>query len=164
MKTTGFFAIGLLGAAAALGAGCVEHRVVYVPTYRPAPVYYQTQPAYTYPPQTTYQAQPSVTQQAPAQPAQEAPAASQPAPPPPQPSSPPGQVVVSQPPPAPQVEVVPVAPGPDYAWTPGYWTWNGGWVWVGGAWALRPRHYAVWVGPHWVRHGHGYVWVGGYWR
>ena len=70
-------------------------------------------------------------------------------------------------PPAPMVETVPFAPGPGYAWTPGYWTWNGGtWMWIRGNWVIRPRVGAVWVGGHWVhhRHGHGYIWVGGYWR
>jgi len=34
-------------------------------------------------------------------------------------------VVVPQAPPPPQVEVVPVAPGPNYYWVPGYWYWGG---------------------------------------
>src|SRR6185503_19844670 len=40
-------------------------------------------------------------------------------------------VVVTPPPaPAPQVEIIPVFPGPDYVWTPGWWSWNGGaWIW-----------------------------------
>jgi hypothetical protein len=55
-------------------------------------------------------------------------------------------VIVQTPPtpaPPPQVEVVTVAPGPDYYWTPGYWHWNGRWMWVGGSWGFR----AGW-GPH----------------
>jgi len=39
-------------------------------------------------------------------------------------------------PPAPE-EVIPVAPGPDYYWAPGYWGWNDGWVWIGGRWCIR---------------------------
>jgi hypothetical protein len=78
--------------------------------------------------------------------------------------TPPPQETVSQPPPAPQVEVVPIAPGPGYVWTPGYWAWNGGWVWVGGNWVIRPHPHAIWVGPRWVRHGHAYVWERGHWR
>ena len=78
---------------------------------------------------------------------------------------PPGPVVVAPaPPPAPPVEVVTVAPGPDYYWMPGYWSWQGRWLWVGGAWALRPRPGAVWIGGHWARHSRGYIWVGGRWR
>jgi hypothetical protein len=36
--------------------------------------------------------------------------------------------VVTEAPPAPQVEVQVVAPGPGYVWTPGYWAWHGRWV------------------------------------
>jgi hypothetical protein len=65
----------------------------------------------------------------------------------------------------PQVEVVPVSPGPNYYWVPGYWAWRGGgWIWIRGTWVLPPRHGAVWVSGHWAHHGHGYVWVGGGWR
>lgn len=82
---------------------------------------------------------------------------------PPQPAPAP-ITVVEQSPPAPIVEVVPVAPSPDYYWVPGYWRWNGTWVWVGGRWSVRPWHGAVWLGGHWGRHGRGYIWVGGRWR
>jgi hypothetical protein len=45
--------------------------------------------------------------------------------------------------PAPLAEAVPVAPGSDYQWVPGYWTWDGGtWVWVYGVW--QPRVYFGW--------------------
>ena len=80
----------------ALATGCVERRVVYVPTPAPAPA----QPA-----------------PAPAQPAPPAPPAQAEVPPPP-----PNAVVSAQAPPAPQVEVVPVAPGTEYVWAPGYWS------------------------------------------
>ncbi|MDB6109997.1 MAG: putative rane protein [Pedosphaera sp.] len=77
----------------------------------------------------------------------------------------PATVIASQAPPPAQVEVVPVMPGPDYAWTPGYWSWSrGGWIWVGGTWALRPRPGVVWREGHWGRHGRGYVWIGGGWH
>jgi len=81
-------------------------------------------------------------------------------------SSPADASVVTEAPPPPQVEVVPVAPGPEYVWTPGYWTVGvgGRWVWVGGRYAARPHPHAAWVAGHWARHGHGYVWVGGHWR
>src|SRR5215472_2962379 len=81
-----------------------------------------------------------------------------------QPGSTPPATVVEQSPPPPQVEVMPVAPGPNYYWVPGYWTWNGTWVWVGGRYAVRPWHGAVWVGGHWSHHGRSYVWVGGGWH
>ncbi len=73
--------------------------------------------------------------------------------------------VISQPPPvtAP-VEVVPVAPGPDYVWTPGYWSWQGHWVWIGGTWVIRPRPHMIWVGGHWAHHPRGWMWERGHWR
>jgi len=116
---------------AALAAGCVERRVVYVPS-QPQPVYAQ----------------------APAAPVAEAPL------------TPGNAPTATEAPPPPQVEMVPVAPGPEYAWTPGYWSIGvgGRWVWMGGRYVVRPRAHAVWMGGRWARHGHGYVWVGGHWR
>src|ERR1035438_1171197 len=108
----------------------------------------------------------SVTGVAPAAPTadwQQAQAAPVPVPAQPGPT-PQAAVVAPSAPPPPQVEYVPVAPGPYYVWAPGYWSWNGGWVWVGGRYMSRPRPGAVWVGGHWGRHGHGYVWIGGGWR
>ena len=78
--------------------------------------------------------------------------------------APPGTVVVEQAPPAPPAEVVTVAPGPEYYWVPGYWSWQGRWVWMRGAWTVRPRPGAVWVGGYWAPHPRGRVWVGGHWR
>ncbi len=84
----------------------------------------------------------------------------QPAPPPPAG----GEVVVTEAPPAPQVEVVGIAPGPEFVWMPGAWEWRGRWFWVGGRWAAGPHPGALWVQGRWIRHGHGHVWVRGYWR
>jgi hypothetical protein len=67
-------------------------------------------------------------------------------------------------PPANVVEAVPVVPGPEYVWVPGYWGWNPGWVWIGGRWVIRPHPGAVWVRGQWGRHGRGYVWTRGHWR
>jgi hypothetical protein len=131
---------------ATLSTGCVERRVVYFPAYQTQPGYvYQAPPAST---PTTAQTSPSPGQTAP----------------PPDASS--GQVVVAQAPPAPQAEVVPMAPGPEYVWMPGFWSIGvgGGWVWVRGHYGIRPRPHAVWVTGHWARHRHGYVWIGGSWR
>jgi hypothetical protein len=48
--------------------------------------------------------------------------------------------VVGNPPPAPIVEQVVVAPGPDYMWVGGAWGWyEGRWVWHRGYWH-RPIH------------------------
>jgi hypothetical protein len=45
--------------------------------------------------------------------------------------------------PAPLAEAMPVAPGPDYYWAPGYWSWNGAaWIWSYGVW--HPRMYFGW--------------------
>src|ERR1700694_5382016 len=80
-------------------------------------------------------------------------------------NAPNGTVIVAQTPPPPQIEVIPVAPGPDYVWIPGYWGWNGGaWIWISGRWVVRPWHGAVWVDGHWARRGHGSIWIGGHWR
>ena len=115
MKRYGLLIIAV-GGIAALGAGCVERQVVYVP------------------------AQPGATTTGPA--------------------------VAEQAPPPPQVEVVPVAPGPDYVWLPGYWSIGvgGSWVWIGGHYGLPPRPHAIGVGGHWGRRGRDYVWIGGHWR
>jgi hypothetical protein len=62
------------------------------------------------------------------------------------------------PPQAPE-EVIPMAPGADYYWTPGYWGWNGGWIWIGGGWGLRGGY--GWGGHYgWGSYGRG-AW-GGY--
>jgi len=52
--------------------------------------------------------------------------------------------VVGVPAPAPIVEPVLVAPGPDYLWVGGAWVWFGDrWVWHHGYWH-RPVHYRRW--------------------
>src|ERR1017187_9328547 len=83
-----------------------------------------------------------------------------------QPGAPAGPVVGEQAPSPPQAEVVPVTPGPDYVWMPGYWSIGvgGAYVWIGGRYAIPPRPHAVWIGGHWYRHGRHYAWVGGHWR
>ncbi len=73
--------------------------------------------------------------------------------------------VVAQAPPAPPVETVVVAPGPEYVWIDGEWVWDGGaWVWIGGRWALPPYPHGVWVRTHWERGPHGWYRAGGHWR
>ena len=133
--------------SAALATGCAEPRTVYVPAYSAPPGY-----AYTAPPPVMAQpgAVPEGTNLPPA-----AAYAPQGAP----------TLVAPTAPPPPQVEVIPVAPGPQYVWVGGYWGWNGGaWVWMGGRWVVRPAGGVVWVNGHWARHGHTYIWVGGHWR
>jgi hypothetical protein len=141
---------------AILVTGCVERRVEYVPSYQGQPTYLG--PSYSYSPQTSYQTPPA--QVSAASTAAVVPQETRP------PGVPPNPVVVTQAPPAPQVEVVPMVPGPEYVWLPGYWSIGvgGRWVWIGGHYAIQPRPHAVWVGGHWARRGHGYIWIGGRWR
>ena len=71
--------------------------------------------------------------------------------------------VVTVAPPAPQVEVVGVAPSPGYIWEAGYWNWEGGrHVWHPGRWeAPRPGYY--WEPHVWVHEGNGWRMREGYW-
>ena len=67
-------------------------------------------------------------------------------------------------PPASQVEVVGVAPGPGHFWVSGWWAWGGGrYVWRPGYWAAHRPGYR-WV-PHVWRQGPG-GWQShpGHWR
>ncbi len=74
----------------------------------------------------------------------------------------PQEVVVAQAPPAPQVEVVPVAPSVDHVWIRGHWHWNGAaWIWRGGHYELR-RGFA-WVPASYVQRGGGVVYIEGHW-
>src|SRR5437773_8107436 len=69
----------------------------------------------------------------------------------------PGEVVVTEAPPPPQQEVIVEAPGPNYIWARGHWTWRGHWVWIGGNWVTRPHPHAAWEPGHWARRGHHYI-------
>ena len=76
-----------------------------------------------------------------------------------------GVVYATYAPPAEQVEVIGVAPGPDYVWIGGHHEWRGGaYVWVSGRWAVRPHHRARWVRGHWRHNRYGWYWVEGHWR
>ena len=71
--------------------------------------------------------------------------------------------VRSAPPPA-RVEVIPVAPAPEYVWVPGYWDWSGTtYVWISGRYVAAEDGY-VWVRPRYVHRANGVVYVRGYWR
>jgi hypothetical protein len=72
--------------------------------------------------------------------------------------------VVAVAPPAPQVEVYGVAPGPGYFWVGGYWGWEGGrHVWHGGNWE-RPRPGYAWVPHRWVHERDGWHFAQGHWN
>ncbi len=74
-------------------------------------------------------------------------------------------VVVEQPPPAAKLELVPLSPGPEFAWIPGHWTWREGqWVWQGGYWAKRPSLGMTWVDGRWAKQGRSWTWLEGRWR
>jgi len=79
-------------------------------------------------------------------------------------ATPPSNPPAGEVPPAPQVEVVTVSPGPQYVWTPGVWVWRGRWVWGPGHWVVGPHPHAIWVQGHWERRGRRMFWVRGYWR
>jgi hypothetical protein len=67
-----------------------------------------------------------------------------------------GGAYVTVAPPAPQVEVVSVAPVPGYIWLSGYWGWNGGrHEWVPGRWEA-PRPGYRYEPHHWEREGGGW--------
>jgi len=67
-------------------------------------------------------------------------------------------------PPAAQVEVVGVAPGPGYVWIGGFWDWAGGrHVWVPGYWG-RGRAGYEWVPHRWVAVDRGWRLERGHWR
>jgi hypothetical protein len=67
-------------------------------------------------------------------------------------------------PPAPQSEVVLVAPGPGFVWIGGEWAWHDRWVWVGGHWAHGPHPQAVWVPSTWTKTGNVFKKTPGHWK
>jgi hypothetical protein len=81
------------------------------------------------------------------------------------PPPPPGRVYVRLAPPVPVVDVVGVAPGPEFVWIPGYHRWEGDrYVWVPGHWDRPPRPGGRWVRGHWQHDRGGWFWVEGHWR
>jgi len=67
-------------------------------------------------------------------------------------------------PPALPIYAQPIAPGPGYLWTPGYWGWNddGGYYWVPGTWVVAPIG-MLWTPGYWGWGGGFYAWHPGYW-
>ena len=101
---------------------------------------------------------------APAAPANNPPPAPVAAPAAPVPEAASQKLEVAEAPPAPITEEVYAAPGPDFAWIPGQWTWNRVWIWIPGHYVRRPHPGAVWVAGAWGRSAHGWTWIGGHWR
>lgn len=76
----------------------------------------------------------------------------------------PGEYYVDAPPPAPQQEVVGVAPYPEAVYINGYWGWEGGrHVWHRGAWQ-RNRPGYVYQPHRWEQRGNRYVMHRGGWH
>lgn len=77
----------------------------------------------------------------------------------------PAEVVVTEAPPAPVVEVIGVAPGPGFIWIGGYYHWTGGrWAWYRGHYERPPHPGAVWVRARYELRGARRVYIRGYWR
>ncbi len=69
-----------------------------------------------------------------------------------------------QPPPPLPVYTQPYAPGPNYIWTPGYWSYAPvGYYWVPGAWVAAPYYGALWTPGYWGFYGNRYRFYRGYW-
>ena len=69
------------------------------------------------------------------------------------------------PPPLPVYDQPPI-PGPNYMWTPGYWSWDeeiGDYYWVPGAWVAAPEPGLLWTPGYWGWTDGVYVWNAGYW-
>ncbi|MDG4604940.1 MAG: hypothetical protein P9D89_02525 [Candidatus Contendobacter sp.] len=76
-----------------------------------------------------------------------------------------GPMIVHDAPPPLRTEVITVAPSPQHAWVPGYWTWrNDEWVWQSGYWESRPYPDAQWVPGQWVATANGWRWKDGQWQ
>ena len=67
------------------------------------------------------------------------------------------------PPPLP-VYTLPLVPGPNYIWVPGYWAYaRDDYYWVPGTWVLAPRPGLLWTPGYWGWSDGLYVWHAGYW-
>jgi hypothetical protein len=93
------------------------------------------------------------------------------------PAPPPAPVVVGSPEPGPAVVVYSTppaliveqqgpAPGPQFSWIAGHWSWNGRWVWMRGEWRHHPHWHegGGWVAGRWEARNGGNVWMEGHWR
>jgi hypothetical protein len=74
-----------------------------------------------------------------------------------------GVTVGVAPPPLP-VYTIPVAPEPNYMYTPGYWGWGAsGYYWIPGVWVSAPAPGQYWTPGYWGSYGGAYRWNAGYW-
>ncbi len=74
------------------------------------------------------------------------------------------EIVVNEAPPPPIAEEPYTAPGTDYVWIPGVWTWNGAWIWAPGHYVHPPHPGAAWEMGSWQPRGTSWVWTTGHWR
>jgi len=80
------------------------------------------------------------------------------------PQQPSETVYVSEAPPAPPVEVIPVAPDHYHVWISGHYEWtHHGYVWRVGHWERPPRHGQHWAPARWEFRGGRYVYIQGRW-
>jgi WXXGXW repeat (2 copies) len=71
--------------------------------------------------------------------------------------------VALAPPILPVYELPPI-PGPNYLWTPGYWSYaDDDYYWVPGTWVIAPRVGLLWTPGYWGWNEGYYVWHTGYW-
>ena len=76
----------------------------------------------------------------------------------------PAAYTAPQPPPALPDYDQPPAPGDDYLWTPGYWSYaSTGYYWVPGVWVQAPYQGALWTPGYWGYHNSHYEFYRGYW-
>lgn len=77
-----------------------------------------------------------------------------------------GLVAPEEPPP--NIEEVPPEnrpQGQEFAWIPGYWSWDvdrHGYIWVGACWRAAPPGMA-WMPGYWFQAPHGWRWIAGFW-
>lgn len=75
-----------------------------------------------------------------------------------------GLVYAERRPPPDRVEVISVAPGPNYVWVAGRWEFsNNEYRWRHGRWVPIERGYHRWVPGHWTERGHRWYYVEGHW-
>ncbi|MGH9442278.1 MAG: YXWGXW repeat-containing protein [Thermoanaerobaculia bacterium] len=68
-------------------------------------------------------------------------------------------------PPADEVEVYGVAPGPDFVWVGGHHIWRGGgYTWQKGRWEKPPRRNAHWTKGAWQHSNRGWRYRDGRWN
>jgi hypothetical protein len=75
-----------------------------------------------------------------------------------------GFTVGVPPPELPVYSSIPVAPAPNYIWTPGYWSWGqAGYYWVPGTWVAAPQPGYLWTPGYWGYNNGNYGFNNGYW-